>query len=237
MDGTSGKGKRAIRSAFEQWAAARAFPRGQHDLPREGHPRKDAGHFCGDFSGAGSRTRRPERHVVVAHFALWTGSSARIGHGPGQRAGTLYADEFHREPGESPDQQHHRSIDSHARLQGSQCSHGNFARHRRKSAAACKPSLRPSHSATRRRGRAKMEAPELSLPGKSARSNPAEIRKKERESWPSQSLYSYLPAIRAKSCAHDWTEHRSNTQTHCSPRTKFCKDYTIPECSNYYAAC
>ena len=71
-----------------------------------------------------------------------------------------------------------------------------------------------------------METPGLPPPGKSARSNPAEIENKEREPWPSQSLYSCQPAIRAKSCVPDWTARRLNTRRHCSPGTKCCKGFT-----------
>src|SRR6195256_3808758 len=179
MDGTRGNAERAVRSASEQRPSARALPRGQLDLPREGHPRKDTGYLRGNLAGTGSRARRPERHVAVAHFALWTSSRARVGDGPCQRAGTLYADELHRKPCESPDQQPHRSGDSHAGLQGNQCSHGDYGRDRRKSSATREPSLRPSHTASGRRGRAEMETPRLSPPGKSARSNSAEIKRSE----------------------------------------------------------
>src|SRR4029077_11264792 len=82
-----------------------------------------------------------------------------------------------------------------------------------------------------------METPGLSLPGKSTRSNPNEVKKKEREPWPSQSLYSYLLATRAKSCVPDCRTRHSSTRTHCSQRTKCCKDYTTVECLNYCAAC
>src|ERR1700680_1608587 len=82
-----------------------------------------------------------------------------------------------------------------------------------------------------------MEAPGLSLPGKSARSNTSEITTKEREPWPSQLLYSYLLAIRAKSYAPDCRTHRSNMRMRCSPRTKCCRDYTTAEFSNCCADC
>src|SRR6266849_6335574 len=163
MVGASGNAERAVRSATEQWTSARAFPRGQHDLPREGHSGKDTGHFRRDFAGARSRARRPERHLALAHFAVWTASRARVGDGPCQRTRTLHADELHREPGKQTDQQPYRSGDSHASLQGNERSHADFGGDWRKSLAARKPSLRPSHTAERRRDRAEMEAPRLSL--------------------------------------------------------------------------
>ncbi len=69
-----------------------------------------------------------KRHLAVARFSLWPGSRARAGHGSCQRTRTVYADEFHRKPRESADQQQHRSSDSHAGLQRNQRAHENPAR-------------------------------------------------------------------------------------------------------------
>src|SRR6266853_912639 len=82
-----------------------------------------------------------------------------------------------------------------------------------------------------------MEASGLPLPGKSVRSNPSEIKKKEPEPWPSQSRYNCVSEIHAKNCAPDCRAHHSNTQRPCSPLTKCCRDCTIAEFSNCCADC
>src|SRR5262249_12602289 len=81
-------------------------------------------------------------------------------------------DEFDAESREPPHRQLHRSGDAHARIQGGRRVDARAARARRESAAAHEPSLRPSDTPARRRGRAQVAARRLSPAGVSAMARP-----------------------------------------------------------------
>src|SRR5882724_12300802 len=115
-----------------------------------------------------------------AYFALRQSPRPRFSHRSGTRQRALHADELSREPGQSLDEQQHRSRDSYAGIQRGFSENDSIAGDWRQPVASNKFALGSSDAAARSRGRAQMAAGGLSHSGTATRSDPAEAGELER---------------------------------------------------------
>src|SRR5439155_19344959 len=161
LEGAFGASRRRIRSASEQWTAARALPRRQSDLSQPRHQGKNSEYVRRSLAGAGRAAWYPKRQPGSTNLPPRQAAGAGGGYRPGTERRALYAHELHRKPRQCFNRQPYRPGDPYPRLQRDRREAAGAERKGRKPAAPNQFPLRASDAAAWRGSRAEMETPGL----------------------------------------------------------------------------